>query len=173
MFDWADEKKFVVTQFADWGTHKKSRIGGRIAQFKGIAEDDLIEKAYAYGHAINVGVFSFYKDATIFDEWFDLAHAGKDTYIPDEAACQVLLPKHEHYLAPQHYNSSCKFTGISDDTRIIHYHGRKHADIQKTRGTGTAERWIEKYKELLDKNWEDISVVNTRWPDRRARKLNF
>ena len=177
MFTWADQHSFVVTQFSNWGT-ARGRIAKRIRQWGpepdglGILAQEDINAALEYGKGINVGVYSFKKDATIFDDWHDLAQRGMNTFIPDEVSCQILLPKHKHFCAPQQFNSSCKYSKVTEDTKIIHYHGRKHASVDKTRNTGTAGMWIDKYRQLI-RNGSDMRVIAENWPDRWAKKLNI
>lgn len=174
LFGWADEHSFVVTQFAAWGT-KKGKICNRISQWGPgqleVLPQERIDRAKAYGKGINVGVYAFKNDATIFNDWCELAIQGMQTFIPDEVACQILLPDHKHFCSPQYFNSSCKYSLVDDDTRIIHYHGRKHASTEKTKNTGSAALWIAKYKQLLSEDRCDFSTVVQTWPDRHAKKL--
>lgn len=177
MFDWVDEHKFVVTQFADWGTSKHHgpggrRLGKRIWEWHEIVPREIIDQAANYGHAINIGVYGFQKDATIFEEWPPLAERGIDTFIPDEVSCQLLIPKHKHFLAPQEYNSSCRFSKVTCDTKVIHYHGRKHCSLEKTRAGGgppTAQIWIDAYKKFYQDDTMSMRSITSKWPDRYTK----
>lgn len=163
LFDWAEEHTFVATQFANWSANR-SPIGKRVRSWhlNGVTSKEEYEAARAYTGGreggINVGVLAFQRDATIFQDWYDLAVRGKAQFIPDEISCQYLLPKHRHYLAPTEFNSSCRFSPCTEGTRIIHYHGHKQRSIIKTypRGdpnVGLASMWIAERERLGKLGW--------------------
>lgn len=176
IFEKIKEHTFVVTRFADWGSSKcdnsgGKRIGSRIWNWKDIITKEKLDIAINYGSAINIGVFGFKKEATIFNEWENLALRGINTYIPDELSCQILVPNHEHYLVDQYYNSSCRFSKITKNTRVIHYHGRKHASLEKTKAEGgppTAQLWIDSFKKAYHNNTYDMQEIVKNWPDKHA-----
>ena len=176
LFEWAEEHKFVVTAFSTWNV-KRGAIARRVAAWykHKVVNQEQFNAAVEYPAGINIGVMAFQKDASIYQEWYDLAERGLNVFIPDEVSCQILLPKHQHFLAPPEFNSSCRYSPVTDDTRIIHYHGRKHCRLRRTQRVdeiGTARYWIAKYKQLLKKNWCDIQTVAEMWPDRTLTDLD-
>ena len=122
------EHTFCTGAFAGWKT-TGGTISRRIKKFTPIARD-LVPAALRYGHAVNTGVFGFTKNATILEPWKQLTEEAWRTHcsrIPDEVACQMLLPEHKHWLAPVEWGVSVKYgTTKLEDAKIIHYHGRKH-----------------------------------------------
>ncbi|GAF73340.1 unnamed protein product, partial [marine sediment metagenome] len=116
LFGWAEEHKFVATAFATWNV-KRGAIARRVKSWydqKLISEEEY-KAAAAYPAGINVGIMGFQKDATIYNDWRPLAEKGFNAFIPDEVSCQILLPKHHHYLAPQYFNSSCRYSPVDDN----------------------------------------------------------
>ena len=91
----------------------------------------MVEKALVYGPAINTGVYAYDMrrvPKSLWDDWFNFASQGStiDKYIPDEVACQILLPKYNFIVAPTSFNISVRYDPNTEDKRIIHLHGRKH-----------------------------------------------
>ncbi|MCK9434648.1 MAG: hypothetical protein M0R32_07450 [Candidatus Cloacimonetes bacterium] len=117
----------AIAHFAGWDS-KGSQISKRIRRYENLVPKDYIDKALAYGPAINCGVYSFPKNSRILKEWLDVAKKGESTkmFIPDEVACQVLLPQYNCAILPLKYNVSVRHDPKTTDMRIIHYHGRKH-----------------------------------------------
>jgi hypothetical protein len=171
LFGWAEEHSLVFCQFANWKASKRA-IANRIKQLgpdgKGAATQEEVDAAIAYPAAVNIGVFAFKQDATMFDEWYDLAIQGMDLFIPDEAACQVLLPKHEHYLAPQIFNHTCNKLALDPDARVLHYHGKKHVYLEKTHGT--AQHWIDCFREAYELDWMDMKEIYNKWRDHHMKR---
>jgi hypothetical protein len=112
-----------------------------------------VKPALAYEKAINTGIFAFRRDAPIFNEWYDLTLKNRDTFIPDEISCQLLLPKYLHNLLDCRFNWSCKYGPEIEDIRIIHYHGRKHC---RPGLPFNADKWIKVYNEVVAQNLADI-----------------
>ena len=127
-FEKIKEHTFCTGAFASWKT-TGGTISRRIKKFKSIAAE-LVPGALQYGAAVNTGVFGFTKDAAILPKWKKLtedAWRHQCSRIPDEVACQMLLPEFEHWLAPVEWGVSVKYGTTSlEDAKIIHYHGRKH-----------------------------------------------
>jgi predicted O-methyltransferase YrrM len=176
LFEWAEEHKFVVTAFSTWNV-RRGAIARRVKAWLDheVITEEEYKEARDYPAGINVGVMAFQNDASIYEDWYPLAERGIDVFIPDEVSCQILLPKHKHYLAPQHFNNTCRYSPVDEDTRIIHYHGRKHARLERTQRKdeiGTARFWIAKYKQLMEKDWCNIQEVAATWRDRTLRDLD-
>ena len=85
LFDAAEKFDFAIAQFATWKTTGK--IGKRIKAWKGILPDHWIERALAFGPAINCGVFAFHQRSALIRDWHRLAQQGRETFIPDEVCC--------------------------------------------------------------------------------------
>ena len=131
LFEWAQQCDFVVTHFAGWRSDGNI-IGRRVRGFTNIVGSEMIEKAIAYGPAINTGIYAYDKrrvPASLWKQWFEIAQAGskQGCYIPDEVACQILLPQYNFIIAPPQFNVSVRYDPGTTDQRIVHFHGRKHA----------------------------------------------
>jgi hypothetical protein len=142
---------FTITRMADWSTNGP-KISRRIENWSNVCPD-LVKPALAYEKAINTGIFAFRRDAPIFNEWYDLTLKNRDTFIPDEISCQLLLPKYLHNLLDCRFNWSCKYGPEIEDIRIIHYHGRKHC---RPGLPFNADKWIKVYNEVVAQNLADI-----------------
>jgi hypothetical protein len=126
LFDDAEKHDLVVPHFAGWIT-KGRKINKRIRRYTSIVPD-YIEPAVKYGKAINTGVYAYRKNSPIFKEWIDLSRKGASTgmFIPDEIACQILLPRYDCLVVDQKFNVSCRLGTDVQDKRVIHFHGKKH-----------------------------------------------
>jgi len=127
-FDKIKEYKFCTGEFAEWVTTGRT-MRGRINSFASIVPD-YVKPAIRYGKATNTGIFGFKKDAPILKEWEELTIKGQAVNrIPDEVACQMLLPRYRHWIAPVQWGVSVKMSQPHhyENMKIIHYHGRKHA----------------------------------------------
>lgn len=144
---------FVATQFCRWKTSGR-KISGRIEGFRKVCPE-LVDPALKFGPAVNCGVWAFKKNASIFNDWYRTAIKNVDSFIPDEVACQLLLPKHNHRIVDCRYNYSCKY-GPEDitDYRIIHYHGRKHCREGNKYMSGL---WLAAYDEVIRKNIANVA----------------
>lgn len=167
LFDAAKTHDFVVTNFANWksdgGVIKK-----RIMRFKDICPE-WVKPAVNYGAAINTGIYAFHKDSPFFNEWLPLAKAGEAVgmWIPDEVACQVLLPRFNCAVMPTKFNVSVKYDPNTEDKRIIHYHGKKHV-IQEE----LCKIWIDDFTEACKANTCNIrKFIDRSYGDRRLNKF--
>ncbi len=152
LFDFAADAGFAVAQLADWRSNG-SAIGKRIRAWSDWLPE-LIEPALAFGPAINCGVVAFHRDAPLLRDWYRHALPGRDTFIPDEVCCQMLLPRYPHTILDGRWNRSCKHDDPSQpDTRIIHYHGRKHC---RTGLPYNGARWMAAFDEAMDRNLAGI-----------------
>ena len=124
-----DEHEFLVPNFAEWCT-SGGIMSHRIRVWSKILGEEKIKKSLEFGKAINTGIMAWRKDAKILEEWEKITKQGYEmdlSRIPDELACQVLLPFYPHFVLPDEWNKSVKFATVDEKkTVVIHYHGRKH-----------------------------------------------
>jgi len=167
LFDMASDCDLVATHFAGWRSD-----GGTIARrIRGYASvrPEYIEDAVKYGPAVNTGIYAWGRGTAIFDEWLWLAQQGENMgmYIPDEVACQVLLPKYKCKVAPLKFNVSVKHDPGTEDKRIIHYHGRKHCKEYPL-----CDFWVKALDEVCKQNLCNITeYVGDQYGDRRLRNF--
>ncbi|MFW5794619.1 MAG: hypothetical protein ACOCV1_03955 [Bacillota bacterium] len=164
-FNYIDKYDFVTGKFSNWKT-TGGIISSRIKAWKVIAPE-LIEPALNYGDAINTGVNGWKRGASLLPEWEELSKKGQEekctTRVLDEIACQILLPKHKHFLADTKWGESIKYGNYNDETIIIHYHGNKHAGDREANHV-----WKIMYNELI--NLKDIEEIkNNTWKDRSLK----
>jgi predicted SAM-dependent methyltransferase len=152
IFDSINGHDISVTQFCNWSSGGRA-IGRRIKGFAQYIPEETLEKALSFGPAVNTGVYGFPKNSPIFDEWLELAKKGQSSrlYIPDEIACQILLPKYNTKILDSKYNVSVKFGANDADKRVIHYHGRKHC-----RKFPLAEFWLKAFVNFLRNKEADV-----------------
>lgn len=128
LFSAANDHEFAICQLSNRET--KGIIAKRINEWKDIYPQ-FIEKALNFGPAINGGVVAFRKDSKFIKDWYKYTIMGRKNFIPDEVCCQILLPQYSHIILDDRYNTSCKYSKIHEDTRVIHFHGRKHNRTDK------------------------------------------
>jgi predicted O-methyltransferase YrrM len=163
LFQLAAEHSFCVAQLAQWKTRGKI-IGGRIRQWQK-ALPEWIQDALNFGPAINCGVVAFHKDARLCADWLDHALKGREYFIPDEVSCQLMLPRYPHHILDGCWNRSCKHDDPSlPETRIIHYHGRKHCRAELPYH---GDKWAMAYDEVMRQN---LAGVRT-WTPAGDRQL--
>lgn len=178
LFSWALEHEFVGTQFSNWKTTGKT-IGKRIKNWER-HYPHLMEKALAFGPALNAGCYAFKRDTAFLKVWYMMTLPGREIFLPEETSMQVILPNYKHYIAPQEFNCSCKFSDPRHvDVRIIHYHRNKHCreglpfggDIwikhfERVRELKLAgiESWWDKYDITLSRYYGDKSEVDKLLP---------
>ena len=154
LFDRAAQAGFAVAQLGDWRSNGAT-IGKRIKVWTEWLPE-LIEPALAFGPAINCGVIAFRQDATLLGDWMRHAVLGRETFIPDEVCCQLLLPRHSHEILDGRWNRSCKHDDPDlPDTRIIHFHGRKHC---RPGMPFHAKRWVDAFDEAVKRNLAEVSL---------------
>lgn len=148
IFDWARKDSFCVAQLGNWQTSGPV-ISQRLREWSAVAPS-AVESALAFGPAINCGVVVFTRDASLCREWPEMAVLGREFFIPDEVCCQLLLPRHPHRILDGRWNRSCKHDDPDlPDTRIIHYHGRKHC----RKGLPFhGAKWVAVFQKVLDQN---------------------
>lgn len=161
-FDKIEEYGFCTGEFAGWKT-----TGGTISRrIKGFGKvvPQYVDAALAYGKATNTGIFGFVHGAPILQEWKELTERGwraDCSRIPDEVACQMLLPRYRHWLAPVEWGTSVKYGALGDAIRIVHYHGRKHVHPFPLCNLWKQEYWAVLYslppavREQFGQPWHD------------------
>lgn len=145
---WAKQYQFVATRFSNWvstGAIMRGRIRNWEVHYPG-----LIEKAIKFGPALNAGCYAFRADADFLKVWYQMTLPGRAIHLPEETSMQVILPNYVHYVAPQEYNCSCKFSNpYHPDVRIIHYHRNKHCRIGLPHG---ADMWMRYFDRVMELN---------------------
>lgn len=148
LFDIAEQAEFCVAQLGSWRSSGRT-IATRIRRWESSLPDDMAA-ALAFGPAINCGVVAFRKDSRFYADWLRLALPGRETFIPDEVCCQVVLHRYPHLVLDGKWNRSCKHDDPDlPDTRIIHYHGRKHCRPGLPWHGGT---WVAEYDKAVAGN---------------------
>jgi len=168
LFDQVDDCDFAISQFANW-TSDGSAIRRRIKRYRDIVGPEAIEKAVHYGPAINCGVYAWKKGSPFFARWHDVAKKGEKTgmFIPDEVACQTILPEFNVKILSPKYNVSCIYDPGTQDQRVIHYHGRKHCKEYPS-----CNIWLDAFVEALEKDLCGIrKFVSKEYGDRRLMKF--
>lgn len=145
LFSWTEESGLIVTQMADWTVDRRCMVK-RINSWKELYPE-WVAACLKSGPAINGGVMAFRRGTPLLADWYRLALPGRNTFIPDETCLQLLLPRYPHRVVPHFWNTSCVYGKPRDkNTRIIHYHGRKHC----RRGLPHhADLWTEAYSEVI------------------------
>ena len=154
LLDVKPSEPFCATQFSDWlSTHRtvRRRIQ-RWARLQAAGRDpawlsQLLSDAVRPRPAVNGGVFSYRRDADILKPWQELAHIGRETFICDEIALQLLLSRHAHRVLDCRYNCSPVYAGHRRDVRIWHFHGGKHVRRPRARAI-----WLPVCRECLREN---------------------
>jgi predicted SAM-dependent methyltransferase len=167
LFDHASEHDMCVTKFAGWSSSGRT-ISKRIRSFEKYISEEMIKNAISYGPAINTGIYAFNKNSKIFDEWSKLAKIGQSNslYIPDEVACQILLPQYNVKVLDEIYNTSVRFGKVDNKNKIIHYHGRKHC-----KAFSLCEHWIKEFIEVATKYKDHTNIKNFVSYDRSLRRF--
>lgn len=140
LLDSAKESGFAATQFANW-TSSGRVVRKRIEAWREVKQShfdnhwlqQLIDEALESRPAVNGGVFGFRQNAEILSTWRDLSYAGWETFICDEIALQLLLPRFPHQVLDCRFNCSPVFAGSHKDVRIWHFHGEKHLNREEAR----------------------------------------
>ena len=169
MFDAAEQHEFAISQISNWRVQKK--IAKRVLAWAPLYPD-WIKPALDFGPAINCGVFAFTRESKLMQDWYSLAEPGRDlSWIPDETCCQLILHRYPHKIMDQKFNVSCKHsTPYDKDTRIVHYHGRKHCRMTEIDGTVFCLHgswlWYRMFENIRDDKWIQRWVRH----DRQLRK---
>jgi len=170
VFGYIQDHEFISYNFANWRSDGNI-VSRRIRGFSKIVSDDDIKLAIKYGKTVNVGVFGFKRGAEFLPHWESLTRQGFEnncSNIPDEIACQILLPKYKSFLLPPTWGVSVKFATDEEIKNgiIIHYHGRKHC-LPKYK---LCRLWENEYLELVKEN-ENIPELKQSHGDRRLNSF--
>lgn len=122
--------EFAFVNFAGWKSYGTS-IAKRIRRFTTALSTEQIERAVAFGPAINVGTFVFRKNVPFLKLWEEgtVLGASRRVFIPDEIYAQVALPDlvaegKAVVLGPE-WGESVRYP-VSASPKVVHYHGDKH-----------------------------------------------
>lgn len=139
---------FLASTVDGWKTtdeHIRTRLEG----WRGFYPQH-VKKALKFGRVINCGVMGFNRTSTLLKSWYKFTLPGKNLFVPDEIACQLLLTEHPHTLVDSRYNCMSKYCNIGYETKIVHYHARKHCTMPQ------AKNWLGVYYEVISKNVANI-----------------
>ena len=159
LWEEAEQHEFCATRFSDWiSTGRKMRK--RIEQWRDFEQDrydlawleQLVDAALQPHPAVNGGIFAFQPTAKLLKPWFELAMTGKNHFICDEVALQLLLHHYPHGLVDCRFNCSPTFGKSCHDVRIWHFHGEKHIKRDNYRAL-----WWPIYQECVINNVANIN----------------
>ena len=143
-----------ATQFANWQTTTRV-IRRRIESWRSLEQRcfpsdlyrQIIADALRPQPAINSGVFGFRPTARILAEWNELTFAGRDMFICDEIALQIILHRFPHRIFDCRFNCSPIYSPDTPDPRIWHFHGEKHVARPRARAL-----WLPAFRECVKEN---------------------
>lgn len=157
LFDEINEHDFIACQFAQWRSSGRT-IGKRLRQW--ISTDkELVEHTISANiPSVNVGVYGFNKDAELMKHWFDITIKHPNAALPEESTCHLLLTQYKSKIVSGKYNCSCKHDDPTTfDTKIIHYHGRKHCSLDNNLNIKyNGNIWVNNWTEVFQENICDI-----------------
>lgn len=169
----ATESEITATVFHRWTTNRPP-ITEKLKEWQTLQNQtgdtfglqQLIETAETVPFpAINVGVFSVFRNAAILPEWDQLARFAKDMPFPEEIALNLLLQKYAHRLLDTRFNCHPSVNPNMTDIRIWHYAGIAHVlDF------GPRNFWAPAYQECRENNVANIcqwSKLKKLEPDQR------
>ena len=170
IFSSIEENDFVVPMFSNWTTQTDD-IKNRLSQWR-IIDNNLVEETINKNRpSVNVGTYGFKKSSEFMKNWFDFTMKNIETFIPDEIACHLLLNRYKGIIVDRKYNCSCKYDDpFIEDTRIVHYHGRKHCRITDGKIMYHGELWVKEWKEVFEKNVCDVKEWGKTSGDRYLRR---
>ena len=146
-FQLLDKYEFIVPQFCGW-TSRGKQYRKRIERWKGVIPDKLYHHAFDEPKAVNIGFFGWREGAIIFNDWFELALMNRNSFIPDEIACQILLPHVPHLVIGSEYNTSCKHERLTEKAKTLHFHGKKHCRIVGRKYLFHSELWYKEFAKI-------------------------
>lgn len=160
-FNLLDEYEFITSQFANWKSSDR-HYSRRIENWRTKIDDSYIDHAYDEEKAVNIGFYGWTNKAEIFDKWFALALCNRDSFIPDEIACQILLPWVSHLVIDSMYNTSCKHELLTDKSKVLHFHGRKHCRIENDKYLYHSDMWYKEFDKIRDLSFVKKHIKNDR-----------
>lgn len=133
LFKFENKAQIVATSFSGWRSNRKpvySRIENwrkiSVGEFLGLSWETLLDSAQNGHPAINTGVFSVRSDSEIVPVWRSLAEHGRQQFICDEIALQILLHHFPHQVLDERWNCSPQHGKSLEQAHIVHFHGDKH-----------------------------------------------
>lgn len=167
LFNEIEEHDFIACQFSHWRSNGRT-ISKRLKQW--ISTDkELVEHTIQSNiPSVNVGVYGFKKDADLMQHWFDITIKHPKAHLPEESTCHLLLTQYKSKIVSSKYNCSCKHDDpTTADTKIIHYHGRKHCSLdQHLQPKYHGQIWINNWFKVFDQNICDIQTWYDKCGDR-------
>lgn len=133
LWDWAEDKGWVVTHFSGWMSNGKS-MSKRINNVLGDVFNEKQMNAALDSHpAINVGVLAHNKNKgrKLLRKWKQVTQQVAGKFIADEIAMQGVYFWYDHHVADEKFNYSCHYGKLLDEAKIIHYHGNKHTGLHR------------------------------------------
>lgn len=147
LFKDLDTNGFLVSHYSEW-SNRTRRIKLRLKEWEQI-HPRLYKSSIKEEHpAVNTGTFAFSKNSLFMKDWYAQAMPGYRFFIPDEVCCQLMLGSYSHKIISNQYNVSCNHGTITEDSKIIHFHGRKHCRIDGTTYLNNSHLWYEQFKEV-------------------------
>ena len=172
LLDYSEQYEMVVPQFSHWTT-KQGVVRKRFNQWNDIYPDKVKHIKENMYPSINCGIYAFQKESEFMKHWFEWTEKGRKNFIPNEIAMHLHLWDYNHLIVHNKFNCSCKYGVVHDkDTRVIHYHGKKHCRINDN-GTPqfNADIWLNYFRKALENNIassRDMLEVNE---DRHLQKF--
>lgn len=149
VFKMLDDHEFIVTQMCKWESNRNP-YRKRIEGWKNFLPREIYDTAFDEPKAVNIGFYAWRKGAKIFNNWFGIARKNQNSFIPDEISCQILLPKVPHYVIGSEYNTSCKHEQLTENSKTLHFHGRKHCRIENGNYLYHADSWYRQFDKIRD-----------------------
>jgi hypothetical protein len=147
------ERSVLLTQFSNWTTATPT-IRRRVQAWERL-ELELHEKRYVERliravsrpwPAVNTGVMAYTRRSRMLSSWRELAHMGRELFIADEVAMQLLMPRWPHELLDDRWNCSPLFGVHRKEAHVWHMHGSKHLAGE------AAAPWLATFEECLQAN---------------------
>lgn len=172
LFEFMDGTQIVATQFAEWSSGRRP-VKGRVERWRSLPQErflgfewkTLIDSAVQSHPAVNGGVFAIRRGAELLRTWHELAILGRETFICDEIALQILLHHFPHQILDCRWNCSPQHARRRSDVRIWHLHGEKHLR------PAASSLWLPWYDRAISDNIGSIREWTPAGDRRLARFL--
>jgi len=152
--------ELVLTQFADWvtgpqGGPKSRHVYGRVASWEK-ADPILAQQAMGAPYpAVNTGVLAYGREHPIVKTgWLAETLKNPNAFMSDELAMQLIYPEYPNVrMLDDRWNFSPIYGTARgrSDTRIVHNHGKKHANREQNRAL-----WWPHFRAAWDEDWGGI-----------------
>lgn len=166
LFPQIDKHGFLVTRFSTWNCDG-NRMRGRVERCKSFLPGEYFSELVRGKRkvaAVNIGVMGWKKGCDeVLEDWRQMTMNLAGKHIADEVACQVVYPRHDHYVAGDTWNSSCLY-GVDHpaDAAILHYHGNKHTRIENV----ACRRWMKYLAQLNADGKVKLLAEYLQWRDK-------